>query len=165
MSILRVILGQKNWSKKPFLLLLECQQFGSAELSKLRQLKAYNSLYNYDFICIPETYLDSITHDKENIQVDGYILIRSDHPSDSKKDGVCFSYKESLGVKIINLLAHNECILCEVSIENCNGFIAAMYRSPSQNNAQFGKFFIFLWWFNKWIYTFKTLVLSNSGRF
>ena len=27
--------------------------------SKLTQLKAYNSIYKYDFICLSETYLDS----------------------------------------------------------------------------------------------------------
>ena len=109
--------------------------------SKLRQLEAYNSLYNYDFICISETYLDSfVTHNNENIQLDGYSLIRSDHPSDSKRCGVCLYCKESLGVKIINLSARNECTLCEVFIENCKGFVGVIYRSPSQNNDQFEKF-------------------------
>ena len=67
--------------------------------SKLCQLEAYNSLYNYDVICISETYLhSSVSHNNENIQLDGYSLIRSDHPSDSKRGGVCLYYKESLGV-------------------------------------------------------------------
>ena len=78
-------------------------------------------------------------NENENIQLDVYILIRSDHPSDSKRGGVCLYYKESLGVKIINLSARNECIPCEVSTENSKGFIAVMYRSPSQNNDQFEK--------------------------
>ena len=78
-------------------------------------------------------------HNNENMQVDGYSIIRPDHTSDSKRDGVCLYYKESLGVKIINLLSHNECILCEVFIKNCKGFIAVMYRSPSKNNYQFKK--------------------------
>ena len=78
-------------------------------------------------------------NENENIQLDVYILIRSDHPSDSKRGGVCLYYKESLGVKIINLSARNECFPCEVSIENSKGFIAVMYRSPSQNNDQFEK--------------------------
>ena len=67
-------------------------------------------------------------------QLDGYSLVRSDYPSDSKRGGVCLYYKESLSVKIINSLARIECILCEVFIEYCKGFIAVMYRSPSQNN-------------------------------
>ena len=48
--------------------------------------------------------------------------------------------KKFLGVKIINLSTRNECILCEVSRENCKRFIAVIYRSPSQNNDQAGKF-------------------------
>ena len=60
--------------------------------------------------------------------------------SDSKRVGICFYYKESLGVKIINLSARNECILCKVSMENCKDFIAVRCRSPSQDNDQFGKF-------------------------
>ena len=76
--------------------------------SKLRQLETYNSLYNYDFICISETYLDSsVTHNNENIQLDGYSLIISDHPSDSKKGDFCLYYKEFVGVKIINLSARD----------------------------------------------------------
>ena len=67
-------------------------------------------------------------------------MIRSDHPSDSKRGDVCLYYKEFLGVKIINLSARNECILCEVFIENRKGFIAVMYRFPSQNNDQFENF-------------------------
>ena len=67
-------------------------------------------------------------------------MIRPDHTSDSKKDGPCLYYKESLGVKITNLTARNECILCKVFIENCKGFIAVRYRSLSQNNDQFEKF-------------------------
>ena len=92
--------------------------------SKLCQLEAYKSLYNYDFICISETYLDSsVTHNNKNIQLDGYSLIISDHLSDSKRGCVCLYYKESLGVKIINLSAGNECILCEVFIENSKGYV------------------------------------------
>ena len=57
--------------------------------SNLCQLEAYNSLYNYDFNCLSETYLDfSVMHNNENIQLDGYSLIRSYHLSDSKRGGV-----------------------------------------------------------------------------
>ena len=85
---------------------------------------------------MPETWnLDYyVMHNNEKIQLDGYSLIRSDHPSDTKKGGVFLYYKQSLGVKNINLSAHNECILCEIFVENCKGFITVMYRSPSQNN-------------------------------
>ena len=47
-------------------------------LSKLAQLEAYNSVYKHDFICISETFFDP------SIQLDGYNLLRADHPSNSK---------------------------------------------------------------------------------
>ena len=36
----------------------------------------------------------SIQSDDKRIKIDWYKLIRSDHPSDSKKEGVCIYYKE-----------------------------------------------------------------------
>ena len=74
--------------------------------SKLRQLEAYISLYSYDFICLSETYPDSsVTHNNKKIELDVYSLIRSDHPSDSKRSGVWLYYKESLGVKIVTCIS------------------------------------------------------------
>ena len=57
--------------------------------SKPHQLEAYNSIYNYDFICISESYLDSsVTRNSKEIQLDGWSLVRSDHSNDSKRGGV-----------------------------------------------------------------------------
>ena len=50
--------------------------------SKLTQLKAYTSMYKHDFICLSETYLDSSTPDSL-LEIDGYNLIRADHPDNS----------------------------------------------------------------------------------
>ena len=48
----------------------------------------YNK-HNNDIICLTETFLNSaIPSDVNRITIDGYNLIRSDHPSDLKKDGV-----------------------------------------------------------------------------
>ena len=46
-------------------------------------------------------------------------------------------YYKVLIVKIINLSACNECILCEISIDNCEGFIAVMYRSQAKTMTNF----------------------------
>ena len=70
--------------------------------SKLTQLKAYTSIYKHDFICLSETYLDSSILDSL-LEKDGYDLIRSDHPNDIKRGGVCIYYKESLPVRAINI--------------------------------------------------------------
>ena len=49
-------------------------------------------------------------------------------------------YKESLVVKMINISYLQECLLCEVMIDNIRGCIALIYRSPSQNSLEFQHF-------------------------
>ena len=64
--------------------------------SKVVALKACNSIYKYDFICICQTFLDySFESDDRNLMLEGYNLIWSDHPSNTKKGGVYIYYKES----------------------------------------------------------------------
>ena len=70
--------------------------------SKRTELKAYVSLYKYDFICLSETYLDSMTPDNL-LEVDGYNLVCADHPDNIKKGGVCVYYEESPPVRVISL--------------------------------------------------------------
>ena len=55
-------------------------------MCKISEIEAYNSLYNYDFICISETFFDSsILEGDRNFQLNGYQLIRADHPSNTIK--------------------------------------------------------------------------------
>ena len=35
--------------------------------------------------------------------LEGYNLIRSDHPSNTKRGGVCIYYKESLAVRLVGI--------------------------------------------------------------
>ena len=67
--------------------------------SKLTQLKAYNSIYKYDFICPLETYLDSSIRDSF-LNIEEYNLVCTDHPDNIKRGGVCIYYKESLPVRV-----------------------------------------------------------------
>ena len=72
--------------------------------SKLFLLKAYIILHKFDIICLSETYLDSTTpKDDDKLQIPGYTLIRSDHPSNAKRGGVCIYYKSSLPLRVINI--------------------------------------------------------------
>ena len=49
-----------------------------------------------DIICLSETYLDStIQSDNDNLEILGYNLVRSDHPSNNRRGGVCIYYKAS----------------------------------------------------------------------
>ena len=67
-------------------------------------------------------------------------MIRADHPSNTKQGGFCIFYKGTLALCIDNSLNFNECIVCEVSIQNSKGYIGVIYKSPSQNVIEFENF-------------------------
>ena len=93
--------------------------------------------------CEQEGYLHSSDNKKEgdkNIQLDGYNFLRENHPSNSKHGAVCIFYKETLGVRIVKSFSFNECIICEVSIQNSKGYVGVVYRSPSQDSFEFENF-------------------------
>ena len=103
---------------------------------------AYNSIHKYDFICINETYLDSSVQSVDrDISMNGYNLIRPDHPTDNKRDGICIYYCESLAVSLVQINYLNECLLCEVYFNNKKDYIAVWFRSPSQNRLEFQTLF------------------------
>ena len=57
---------------------------------KVSLLRAYISTHKFDVICISEIYLDSdASDDDSNLKIAGYNLIRVDHPSNTKRGGVC----------------------------------------------------------------------------
>ena len=85
--------------------------------SKVVALKVYNSIYKYDFICISETFLDSLFEpDNKDRMLEGYNLIRSDHPSNTKRGGGCIYYEESLAVRLVDITSLSECLACEITI-------------------------------------------------
>ena len=58
-------------------------------MSKISLLESYNAIYKHDFLCISETYFhSSILEGGENMQLNGYNMIRTDHPSNAKFGGV-----------------------------------------------------------------------------
>ena len=71
------------------------------------------------------------------MEIPRYSLVRSDHPLNSKRGGVCIYYKKNLPLRIISVNYLSECINFEIMIGNkiCN-FIT-LYRSPSQNQDDF----------------------------
>ena len=96
------------------------------------------STNNFDIICLSETYLNSSNSpDDERLEISGYNLLRSDHPLNSKRGGICIYYKNYLPLQIISVNYLSECINFKIMIGNkiCN-FIT-QYRSPSQNQDDF----------------------------
>ena len=64
---------------------------------KISLLQVYILQHNYDIICLSKTFLNSsFESNDDRISIDEYNLIKSDHPSDSKRGGVCTYYKEHL---------------------------------------------------------------------
>ena len=64
-------------------------------------------------------YFDSsVQEGYKNIHLDGYHLLKTDHPSNSKCGCVCIFYKETPAVHIANLLSFGEWIISEVSTQN-----------------------------------------------
>ena len=86
--------------------------------NKLTLLQAYNTIHQYDILCISETYLDSsISNDDTTLSLPGYNLARSDHPGNVKRGGVCLYYKEKLSLRMINVSFLFQCVLCEVTLQ------------------------------------------------
>ena len=83
--------------------------------AKVLALKAYISTYKYDFIC--DTFITTL-----------------------RGGGVCFYYKESLPVRLVDITFLPECLVYEIKIQNKKGYVAIMYRSPSQSSIGFESF-------------------------
>ena len=83
--------------------------------NKLSLLPAYNSSLHYDLICLTETYLDSTVY-INNLSVNGYNLLRADHPDNVKRGGVCLYYRGNLTLQLVDTPYNEQCILCEINI-------------------------------------------------
>ena len=105
-------------------------------------MRAYISLHNLDFVYISEIYRDSTTAlDDENLTVTGYNLLRTDHASNSKRDGVCVYYKSSLALGLTDVHYLQECLILEILIlgNHVNSFIYINHQANLQiplNNLQ-----------------------------
>ena len=93
-------------------------------------------------MCLSETFLDSsIPNDDHRINIAGYSLLRADHPSNTKKGGVCIYYKDVLPlIKKDDITDLKECLVTEIIVDNEKCFFTCLYRSPSQNCDQFSDF-------------------------
>ena len=103
---------------------------------RISLLQAYVTQHNYDIICLSKTFLNSsIDSSDTRILIDGYNLIRSDHPSDSKGGGVCIYYKEHIPlIKRDDICTLDNCSVTEIRSQSEKCFLTCIYRSPSQNN-------------------------------
>ena len=97
--------------------------------NKISLLTAYNTIHQYDVICVSETFLDSsVSLDDHNLSIQGCSPIRADHPDDVKRDGVCLNFKENLTIKVIDNSFIAQCIVYEITLQNQKGYVAVTYR-------------------------------------
>ena len=108
---------------------------------KISLLIAYNTIHQYNVICVSEAFLDSsVSLDDHNLSIQGYSLIRADYPGDVKRDGVCLYFKENLTWKVIDNSFIAQCIVCEITFQHQKGYVVVTHRSPSQSVTEFDEF-------------------------
>ena len=109
--------------------------------AKFSLLSAYISVHKFDIICLSETYLNSeIPSDDENLEIPGYNLVREDHPSNSKRGGVCVYYKSLLPFRGINVKYLQESISFELKIGGKCCRFSSLCRSLGQTHDEFETF-------------------------
>ena len=67
-------------------------------------------------------------------------MIRSDHPSNTKRGRVCLYYKNYLPLRVLNISYLKECLNSELKIGDKSSNFIALYRSPSQSQDDFETF-------------------------
>ena len=96
-------------------------------------------MHVFDIICISETLLNKI-YDDNDLDLNGYSLLRANHPSNVKRGGACLYYKETLALKVIPTPYLNKSLLCEVTTGSKKGIIGSVYRSPNHNSDELESF-------------------------
>ena len=111
----------------------------SHDFQKIPFLESFVATHKFDMIQISETFLNN-TYDNNDLNLNGYSLLRADHPRNAKKGVVCIYYKETLALKVIWIQYLNKSLLCEVTIGSKKCIIGTVYRSTSQDSDEFESF-------------------------
>ena len=83
---------------------------------------------------IGESHLTSMNDDR-NLEIDGYMLKRCDHPNDESRGGVAIYYKSSLPTLFKPELTElSETLVFQAKIKNKKCFFTCIYRRPSNEN-------------------------------
>ena len=109
--------------------------------AKVPLLKAYLAVLKVDTVYLSETYLNpSFLFDDDNLDIPGYIMVRADHPANSKRGGVCMYYKNCLPLKVLDIRFLHESIAFELRIGDKLCSFISLYRSPNQSYDDFVSF-------------------------
>ena len=101
---------------------------------KITLIQACITDQNFDIVCLSQTFLSSsIQNDDHKLKIDGYNLVRPDHPTDSKKGGIGIYYKEHIPlIRRDDLCTLDNCLITEIPLQSKKCFLTCVYRSPSQ---------------------------------
>ena len=108
-------------------------------------LNSYNLLHKFDIICLSEICLDpNAPLDDDNLGISGYTLVRSDHPSNTKRRGVCPFYKNNSPLRVINITYSKKYLTLELKVGDkiCN--FVVLYRSQANPKMNLKLFLIIL---------------------
>ena len=110
---------------------------------KVQLLQGYIWSNEVDILCFSETFLNSDNScNDNNLQLPGFNLIRANHPSNTKRGGVSICYRNSLPLKLINIL-YNLCDKCTtfvIKLGDKKYNIVSLYRSPNEFENDFENF-------------------------
>ena len=83
-----------------------------------------------DIICLSEKYFDStFPLNDERLYTTGYLTIRTDHPRNTEREGVCIYYKEYLTlIRKIYICKLNECIVTEITANNERCYLTCLLQ-------------------------------------
>ena len=83
---------------------------------KISLFEAYNTVHDFDINGISETFMNSAHfNDYAILNLQEYTMIRSDHPSNAKRGGVCIFYKDHLSfVRRTDITYLDECLIGEI---------------------------------------------------
>ena len=71
---------------------------------KVQLLKAHLAVHKFVIICLSETYLNpSFPFDDDNLDIPSYIMIRVDHPANTKRGGVYIYHKNCQPLKVLDI--------------------------------------------------------------
>ncbi len=112
------------------------------DFTKIKQLTAFLNTYDFDIVCLGETFLTSeIKDDDSSLAIENYEIKRCDHPSNTKRGGVYIYYRNHLGIEIKpQLTTLDECLVAELKTGANRFFLCVCYRSPSQTSDEFEVF-------------------------
>ena len=111
--------GQKKQSSLKFFH-WNLYELEAPDFIKLQLIGTYIATNNFDIVCLSETFLNSsIPNDENRINIAGYSLLRADHPSNTKKGGVCVYYKDFLLlIRKYDITDLKKCLVMEITVEN-----------------------------------------------